>query len=65
MLSTIKLDAELVVMTIKIKDVKPDRVLASEFESQQLTPAENAPEKLFFIGLILTQLAREIEKFRV
>jgi hypothetical protein len=65
MLSTIKFYTEIVVMTIKIEDVGPDRVLTSEFESQQLTAAENAPEKLFCVGLIFAQPACEIEKFRV
>jgi hypothetical protein len=65
MLSSVKFYTEPVVMTIKIEDVGPDRVLTSEFESQQLTAAENVPEKLFCVRLILTQLPGEIEKFRV
>ena len=60
MLSTIKLDTELDVMTIKIQDVRPDELLTSEFQSQQLTATENAPEKLFCVGLILPQPSCEI-----
>ena len=52
-------------MTVKIEDVGPDRVLTSEFQSQQLTATENAPEKFFCVSLILAQPSREIEKFRV
>jgi hypothetical protein len=63
MLSTIKFYTELVIMTIKIEDVVSHRVLTSEFESQQLTAAENAPKKFFCVRLIFTQPSREIEKF--
>jgi hypothetical protein len=52
-----------VIMTIKIEDVVSHRVLTSEFESQQLTAAENAPKKFFCVRLIFTQPSREIEKF--
>src|SRR5882724_2280152 len=65
MLSTIKLDTEPVVMTVKIQDIGPDGLLASKFESQQLTATASAPEKFFYVGLIFAQPSREIEKFRV
>jgi hypothetical protein len=65
MLPTVKFYTELVIMTIKVENIGTNRLLTSELEAEQLTAAEDAPEKFFCVSLILTQLPCEFEKLRV
>jgi hypothetical protein len=65
MLPTVKFYTELVIMTIKVENIGTNRLLTSELEAEQLTAAEDAPEKFFCVSLTLTQLPCEFEKLRV
>jgi hypothetical protein len=57
MLLTVNFYTELVIKTIKIENIGTNRLLTSELEAERLVAAEDAPEQLLCIGLILPQLA--------
>jgi hypothetical protein len=65
MLSTIEFNAKLAVVTVKIEDVGTYRLLTPEFQLKQLAIAQNLPQELFHIRLMLARPACEIEEFGV
>jgi len=62
-LSTIQFDAELVLVAIKIEDVRTNRVLTTKFEATELTATQTVPQEFFCVSLLTTQLAHKCEVF--
>jgi len=62
-LSTIQFDAELVLVAIKIEDVRTNRVLTTKFEATELTATQTVPPEFFCVSLLTTQLAHKCEVF--
>jgi len=56
MLKTVKFHIQPGGGTVKIQNVNPLWMLASEFESGEAMASQRAPELFFFVGLVVTKL---------
>ena len=57
--TTIKLDGKGGFVTVKIKVIRLDRMLSTEFPTAHASVAKQRPEKLLGVGLFSTKLASE------
>jgi hypothetical protein len=63
-LSTIQLDAEAVLVAIKIEDIGSNRVLTSKLQAAKPAVPHTVPEEFFWISLVTPELAHECEIVR-
>jgi hypothetical protein len=63
MLPAVQLDAELILVAIKVEDVCSDRILTPKLQTAELTATQTVPQEFFCVSLLATQLAHECEIF--
>jgi len=62
-LPAVQLDAEFVLVAIKVEDIGSYRILTTKLQTTELTATQTVPQEFFCVSLLTSQLAHKSEVF--